>query len=396
MRARTITSMFVLLICVPASAGVVITENVVYGHKDGMALVYNIIKPEKQNGAGIVQMMSAGWRSMWMPGEEQAKWFSSLTDAGYTVFCVCHGSAPRYRAPDAYADVSRAVRHIRMHAESVGVDPMRLGVSGGSAGGHLALMVGVNSDRGNPEDPDPVMQSSNRVAAVVAYCPPVDIRPVVGGPVDQVPALDFPREQAPAISPILLVSRDDPPALLIHGDLDKGVPVRNSEAMHEVFRDRGATSELLVIEGAGHGFSGDHGIQAEQAKLAWFDKHLIGKASRIPKTSAEQVKKALDDYIAAIKALDIDKMVDAFSDRFVSSEGTGKSALSSRFEELLSRGVYDFMEVNTEKSRIEVDGNSATAKPVIHRALFSSRAYEYRFGKEGDGNWRIVGRRQLE
>ncbi|MEE8400319.1 MAG: alpha/beta hydrolase [Desulfobacterales bacterium] len=274
MPARIILTL-ILLISIPAYADQEIIENVVYGHKDGMALYYDIYKPAKPNGAGIISMQSGGWFSRRGRRERLAEWFSSFTDAGYTVFAVYHGSAPRYKVPEAYADVSRAVRHIRMTAGKIGVDPNRIGVTGGSAGGHLALMVGLDSDEGNKDAPDPVMQSSNRVAVVVAYYPPVDIRPMVGKSLKRFPALDFPKDQAAGISPILFVTKDDPPTLLIHGDADKLVIPLNSTAMHKALKDSGVTTELLIVKGGGHGFRDPQNrAKAGKARLDWFDSYL--------------------------------------------------------------------------------------------------------------------------
>jgi len=264
-----------LLVQLPVFADENIVENVVYGHKDGMALIYDVFKPEKPNGAGIINMMSGGWFSRWYPANQLSERFTSFTDAGYTVFAVYHGSAPRYKVPEAYADVSRAVRHIRMHAHDWGVNPDRLGVTGGSAGGHLSLMIGLNSDNGKKDDPDPVMRIGNRVAAVVAYFPPVDIRPMAGRGLDRFPALDFPKEQAAAISPILFVTPDDPPTLLIHGDADTLVPLRNSTEIHKKLNEQGVKTDLLILNGAGHGFRNpEYRDKAQKARLEWFDKYL--------------------------------------------------------------------------------------------------------------------------
>lgn len=251
--------------------------DVVYGHKDGMALVYDVFKPTgESNGAGIVYMVSGGWFSRWQPPEQRMTQFAPMTEAGYTVFAVHHGSAPRYTVPEAYTDVSRAIRHIRAHADEFGVDPKRLGVTGGSAGGHLSLMIGVNSDAGQADGQDPVMALSNQVAAVVAYFPPVDLRAMVGRGGERFPALDFETELAAGISPILMVSADDPPTLLLHGDADALVNISHSERMYAVLQEAGVESEFITYEGGDHGFRNPvHRQQAAAARLEWFNRHLL-------------------------------------------------------------------------------------------------------------------------
>lgn len=268
-------SLFALLLMSAANswADESITADVVYGHKDGMALVYDVIKPADPNGAAIVYMVSGGWYSRWAPPANRAQQFSDMLDAGFTVIPVHHGSAPRYFVPEAYADVSRAIRHIKMHAGEHGIDADRIGVTGGSAGGHLSLMLGLSSDQGMAEAQDSVMRVSNEVAAVVAYFPPVDLREIAG-PSDRFPALNFPVEKAAAISPILHADAGDPPTLLIHGDADDLVNISNSEIMFAEFKKQNVVTDFITIPGAGHGFRGDDAELAAAARLEWFQKHL--------------------------------------------------------------------------------------------------------------------------
>lgn len=256
-----------------SAADVDIKADVVYGHKDGMALVYDVIQPSNANGAAIVFMVSGGWFSRWAPPESRVDLLAEELAAGFTVIPVHHGSAPRYKVPEAYADVSRALRHIRMNADDYGIDADRIGVTGGSAGGHLSLMLGLNADDGDPNASDPVLRHSNRVATVVSYFPPVDLRPITG-PNDRFPALDFAQEKAAAISPILFADRNDPPTLLIHGDADDLVNISQSEIMYAEFQEQGVDSEFIVIPGGQHGFRGENAKTANAARAAWFKKYL--------------------------------------------------------------------------------------------------------------------------
>ena len=268
-----ITISLTILLTTKVSADVRVTENVVYGHKDGMALIYDVLTPQKANGAGIIFMMSGGWFSKKRDPQQLTTWFKPMIDDGYTMFVVYHGSAPRYKVPDAYSDVSRAVRHIKIHAKEYQVDVKRLGVTGGSAGGHLSLMVGLDSDEGDSASDDELMKMSTEVAAVVAYFPPIDLRNIVG-PSDRFPALDFDKSLAAGISPILLVSNDDPPTMLIHGNKDTLVSDQTSRTIHAALEKDGVTTDLLIIDGAGHGFRDADAVVAGLARLAWFNKYL--------------------------------------------------------------------------------------------------------------------------
>ena len=168
-----------------------VTPDVVYGHKDGMALVYDVLRPPEANGAAVLFMVSGGWFSRWMPPAERVEWFPHLLDAGFTVIAVHHGSAPRYKVPDAVADARLAVAHVKANAGALGIDAARVGATGGSAGGHLSLMLGLDST------------AETRLAAVVAYFPPVDLTGAAG-PNERFPALDFPPAEAAAVSPVRL------------------------------------------------------------------------------------------------------------------------------------------------------------------------------------------------
>lgn len=263
-----------LLVSLPSRADVEVVADVVYGHKDGMALFYDVLKPENANGAGVAYMISGGWFSRWSPPQARVGQFAALLSEGFTVFAVHHGSAPRYKVPEAYDDVSLALRHIKLHANEHGIDADRLGVMGGSAGGHLSLMLGLNSDAGDERADEAVLRQDNHIAAIVAYFPPVDLRPLVG-PSERFPALDFEAGKAASISPILFADRADPPTLLIHGDADTLVPISNSEIMQAEFRKQGVVSDFITIPGAGHGFRGDDAVAAWNASIEWFKTHLL-------------------------------------------------------------------------------------------------------------------------
>lgn len=273
-------------------------EDVIYGRKDGMALTMDVITPKpNKNGLGVIWVVSGGYYSSHEainPG-----FVGPLLNRGYTVFAVVHGSQPRYTIPDAVADLNRAVRYIRFHAKQYGIDPERLGITGGSAGGHLSVMQGVAGDLGNPKAKDPVERTSSRVQAVACFFPPTDFlnygqpgNVALGtGILKDFPAPFQFRELDPKakcfvqitdekrrleiarqISPVYHVTKDDPPTLIIHGDADKLVPIQQAELLMAKFKEVGVPAELVVKKGAGHGWltlAMDLDIIAD-----WFDKHL--------------------------------------------------------------------------------------------------------------------------
>jgi acetyl esterase/lipase len=262
-------------------ADVTITPDVVYGHKYGLAMTFDIFKPTtKPNGAAVLFMVSGGWYSNWSPPEQAVKRFRPLTDEGFTVFAVRHGSSPKFSIPEAIADVQRSVRFIRMNADKFEIDPNRLGVFGMSAGGHLSLMLGTASDNGNAAAADPVDRVSNRVNAVVAYVAPTDLKIMVRSAktrlpaYDRFPALDLDMSGAESASPLAHVTPDDAPTLLLAGAKDDLVPIMHSQKIKAAFELANVTNELIEFENAGHGFAGEDEAKATAAMVSWFKTHL--------------------------------------------------------------------------------------------------------------------------
>ena len=269
------------------------TEDVIYGQKDGMGLSLDVLTPEKNaKGLGIVLVSSGSWKSSKsnLPADEERKrkdhWVQGLLKGGYTLFVVRHGSAPRYFVPEMIEDVRRAVRFVRLNAKKYNVDPDHLGITSGSSGGHLSLMVALTGDDGKPDAKDPLERISSRIQAVVAWFPPTDIInwgadngyklmatiqptlfPQIFGKITDL------ETQIKAISPIYYLTKDDPPLLLIHGDADKTVPVQQSKILKAKYDELGLPVELVIKEGGGHTYW--PGIMDNYPVVwTWFDRYL--------------------------------------------------------------------------------------------------------------------------
>lgn len=281
-------------------------EDVIYGRKQGMALTLDVFTPrEKANHLGVIYVVSGGWNSD--HNHINIRFFEKLLQRGYTVFAVVHGSQPRYTIPDAVADLNRAVRYIRVHSADYDVDANRLGVTGGSAGGHLSLMIGVAGGDGVADHADPVERASSRVQAVACFFPPTDFlnygQPgeiaLGNGVLKDFPAPfefnaynaqkkiferihDESKRQAIGreISPITHVSADDPPTLIIHGDADKLVPIQQAKIFVDKMRQEGAAAKLVTKPGAAHGWR--ELLDDTQLLVDWFDEHLAKEAKQGP------------------------------------------------------------------------------------------------------------------
>lgn len=266
-----------------------------------MALTMDIFAPKRgANGRGIVWCISGGWFSS--RDFVNVAFAKPFLDRGYTVFQVVHGSQPRYAIPEVVDDIHRAVRFIKANAEKYQVDPDLLGIGGGSAGGHLSLMLGCAPRPGKILTLDAVERQTSRVAAVACFFPPTDFLnfgregeiALGSGPLKDFQApFDFQELDAKSnrfvsvtdeakrraigksISPAQFVSKDSAPALIIHGDADRLVPIQQSHWIIAKLKDCQVPCELVIHKGAGHGgipFVNDGKILAD-----WFDKHLLKK-----------------------------------------------------------------------------------------------------------------------
>ena len=278
----------------PATVEYRAVEDVVYGQKDGMGLTLDVLTPkENAKGIGIILVSSGSWRSAKSNVLEQEErrrkgehWVQGLLKGGYTLFLARHGSGPRYFVPEMVDDIRRSVRFVRLHAKEYGVDPNLLGITSGSSGGHLALMVALTGDDGKADSADTVERVSSRVQAVVAWFPPTDLinwgapngyttiekkRPgFFVGLFGKVADLE---SQLKSISPIYHATKDAPPLLLIHGDKDATVPLQQSEVLKTKYEELGRPVKLIVHPGGGHSYW--PGIMDDYpAVWEWFDENL--------------------------------------------------------------------------------------------------------------------------
>jgi acetyl esterase/lipase len=264
------------------------TEDVIYGRKFGTALTLDVFQPTKPNGIGIIFVVSGGWFSAHEVINPVA--FQTFLDRGYTVFPVVHGSQPKFTIPEITEDMHRAVRFIRFQAKKYGIDANKLGVTGGSAGGHLSLTLGTQGAKGKPDAKDPIDRESSAVQAVACFFPPTDFLNYGKPGEDGVgfgilqgfkaafgPRADTPEERQKLgheISPIYFVTSNTPPTLILHGDADKLVPIQQAETFLKRADEAGVKTKLIVKKGEAHGWKnwiGDFALFAD-----WFDEHLRG------------------------------------------------------------------------------------------------------------------------
>lgn len=262
-------------------------DGVLYGERNGKPLTMDIIRPANPNGLAIAFMVSGGWKSK-AAGETEAWLMAPLLRRGYTIFAVCHISQPDSLVPEIIEDVSRGIRTIRHRAKEYGIDPNRIGVTGGSAGGHLSLMLATRGKESHPEPKDDIDRESAAVQAVAIFYPVTDLLNLDGSTEDLGdggPPKSFVKAFGPEAqdkekwqqigrdaSAIYFVDQELPPTLIYHGDADTLVPLRQSERFREEAAKFDREVKIVVHPGGSHGWASM--VWDIRAFGDWFDRHL--------------------------------------------------------------------------------------------------------------------------
>jgi len=211
-----------------------------------------------------------------------------LAQHGYIAATVSYRLSPMYQFPAPVQDVKAAIRWLRANARRFNLDPERIGVTGESAGGHLALFAGLTPDVPELEGSGSNLDQSSRVACVVNYYGPADFTKSYGKSVDAAEVLplflggdlDHEREAHRRASPLNWVTPRAAPVLTIHGTADPYVAYEQAVWITERLQNAGVEAELETIQGGGHGFKGADADRAERRMFDFFDRHLLPKSER--------------------------------------------------------------------------------------------------------------------
>jgi acetyl esterase/lipase len=218
--------------------------------------------PSKKNATGeaVVICPGGGYSILaydW-EGSDIARWLNSRGIAAFVLKYRLPGSASNivaYKSP--LLDAQRAMRMVRSNAEKWNIDPGKIGIMGFSAGGHLASTLSTHYDAGDPASADPVEQVSCRPDFSVLVYPVISFTEEFQHSGSRINLLgeDADKDLVRDYSNELQVTEDTPPAILIHSDDDKAVPVENSIVYFEALRANDVPSELHIYPYGGHGYS---------------------------------------------------------------------------------------------------------------------------------------------
>jgi len=268
------TASFVLA-AAPASSPT--HKDVAYDDADAAQKLDVYLAESDKPTPAMVFIHGGGWRAgskNRVPG-----WLmKGMREGAFSVVSVEYRFSNVAPHPAQVNDCMRAIQFVRHNAAAWNIDPKRIGVTGGSAGGHLTLWVALHDDVADPDSNDPVKRQSSRVACAVSFAGPTDwsllseidhkhpaYRQLLGYE-PGTPAGEMDAKAMKDVSPITFVSHDDPPIMQVHGDADTTVPIEHARNLHERLKSAGVKTELVVIKGANHGVAGAGSQVTEQAE----------------------------------------------------------------------------------------------------------------------------------
>ncbi len=264
-----------------------IERDVIYGKADGVELKLDFYFPKKTEGKlpVTVYVHGGGWQNGDKGSGAGTMAIGELVKRGYLVASVNYRLAPTYKFPAQIEDVKCAIRFLRAQANEYNLDPKRIGVWGGSAGGHLVALLGTSDAKAGLEGKGGWADQSSRVQAVVDLFGPTDLTVEFPGGNARIAETVFGAasskdEVMKRASPVTYITPDDPPYLILHGDSDRLVPLSQSEELHQRLRAAGVPSKLVVVKNAGHSFKPSGGTpQPDRQELTkmiadFFDQTL--------------------------------------------------------------------------------------------------------------------------
>ena len=253
---------------------------------------FDIRLPDGCSGGGlplVVWIHGPDWRT----GSKSECPVTWLVGRGYAVASIGYRTSDVAVFPAQLDDCRAAVARIVADAEVWGIDPTRICVAGSGAGGHLAALVGFAAHATGPvraASTDGDHDDDAVPAAVVVVDAPVHLTSLgptadragsaasrlVGGPLPEL------REAAQQASPLVHVSADDPPTLIVSGGRTSGVPADQATRLDQALETAGVDSTLVIIDHGGHAPPLGEGSPAGAALAAFLERVIGPGAPRSP------------------------------------------------------------------------------------------------------------------
>jgi len=256
-------------------------KNIEYKKVGDVSLKLDIYKLKKLNHAApvLIFIHGGGWRTG--KRSDYLPYLIDFAKQGYVTATVSYRLIKKAKFPAAVKDVKCAVKWIRAHADEYLIDPDKVAVIGGSAGGHLSMMIGYSSDEGEFDGECDFDSVSSQIQAVVNLYGPSDLTTEYALSRREVTEfIELPYDKAPDLyqkaSPIKYISNDDPPTLIFQGTLDELVPVQQSDILKKRLDEVGVPNEYFRLKGWPHTMDVAEPVNryCQHYMNAFFEKHI--------------------------------------------------------------------------------------------------------------------------
>ena len=398
-----------------------VRENLDYlepGRAEKMDLYYPADPRPGEKFPGVVIIHGGGWIGGLRNADREVNIGSNLARMGYVAISIEYRLGDRENLkkygriyPVNVLDCKTAVQYLRVHAAELNVDPERIGCIGGSAGGHLVMMLAVTPPESGLEPTAPYPGVDTRVKAAVNLYGLMEFNQNCRGA--RIAVMGSTPEQDPEnwskMSPNEHVTVNTPPVLQVHGKADHTVNYLQSVRMKETLDRAGVYNELVLLEGVGHAFSLQKWREkplppmVRQRVLAFFDRQLRG----VSEAEAAERFAALEAFEKAHPEV-AEYGVFSLRDAVVRSVGDGAFTVSHGGRELAAGFAYDLvleqeLRATAEKLRdgvpVEVHGELRKhgvidCKRIIFRSYWkSSDAFSLRWRGKVQGRRGILRRK---
>lgn len=295
--AKLCVFLLLALPCLGEMPGVVSKLNLPYAGTEDPHQMLDLYLPAKRAGDKPLPLVIFIHGGAWREGNKRdgAGIVSQLAATGkFAGASIAYRFSQEQPWPAQIHDCKAAVRFLRSKSKEFGLDPDHFAVSGMSAGGHLALLIGLDGDTRTLEGAEgPVPKESSKVSCVLNWFGPVDFlsmdwperlrKTPNDNPLDELlgkPAATHP-ELARAASPLSYITAGDPPVFTAHGTNDPLVPYKQALELEEGLKKAKVPGYLTTMEGAGHGFQS----QALNLRVFTFlNRYLCGEPGEIATT----------------------------------------------------------------------------------------------------------------
>lgn len=256
-------------------------QEIVYTKAGSTELKLDLMSPTSGDGPFPAVLMIHG--GAWRTGNkaDMRVIMPEFIAHGYVAISPQYRFCPKEVFPAQVHDVKAAVRWIKANAKQHKIDPDRIGAIGFSAGGHLALMLGVTAAADGLEGETPSQGGDTKIKAVVNFFGPTDLaaadipdisKPLVkdflGGTPEAKP------DAAKKASPLTYVSKDDAPVLTFQGTNDPLVPFNQAVKLAQAMTKAGVPGRVELLVGASHGWKGAELERTKSETFSFFECYL--------------------------------------------------------------------------------------------------------------------------